>query len=444
MGKLLVALLAVSAALSAGLLGGSSPAANAAASAAFTPPPVKHVFVIVLENKNYDETFGPTSPASYLSKTLPTQGVLLRQFYGTGHVSLDNYVAMVSGQAPDPETQGDCPAYLDFTAVSSSLDANGQATGAGCVYPSFVPTIADQLQAKGLTWRGYMGDMGNDAGREATTCGHPALNSSDGTQNATATDSYAARHDPFVYFHTVIDDQARCNARVVRLENLTADLAATATTANYTFITPSLCDDGHDAPCKDGRPGGLTGIDAFLKTWVPRITASPAFRQDGLLLVTFDEAEAASQNFDGSACCNEQAGPNSPMPGVAGPGGGRVGAVALSPYITPGTASDVPYNHYSTLRSIEDLFGLTHLGFAGADGLAPFGADVYTATAAAASTTGASTGNASATNGAGNGRTSPLPGTGSWPWFGLGAALAALAVGLRRLTPPIGHNARNC
>ena len=68
--------------------------APAAASAA--PPPIKHVFVITLENKGFDETFGPTSPAPYLSQTLPSQGQLLTQYYGIGHASLDNYIAMVS------------------------------------------------------------------------------------------------------------------------------------------------------------------------------------------------------------------------------------------------------------------------------------------------------------------------------------------------------------
>jgi hypothetical protein len=65
------------------------------------------------------------------------------------------------------------------------------------------------------------------------------------------------------------------------------------------------------------------------------------------------------------------------LPGVIGPGGGRVGAVLLSPFIQPGTVSAVPYNHYSTLRYIEDTFGLAHLGYAGKSGLKVFGSDVF-------------------------------------------------------------------
>ena len=72
------------------------------------------------------------------------------------------------------------------------------------------------------------------------------------------------------------------------------------------------------------------------------------------------------------------------MPGIEGPGGGRTGTVVLSRYVTPGSTNDTPYNHYALLRSLEDLFGLSHLGYAGAGGLRPFGADVYNAAPPAA------------------------------------------------------------
>ena len=63
---------------------------------------------------------------------------------------------------------------------------------------------------------------------------------------------------------------------------------------------------------------------------------------------------------------------------TTGVGGDQTGAVVISKFIKPGTVSDVPYNHYSMLRSIEDSFALPHLGYAGQDGLQPFGGDVYT------------------------------------------------------------------
>jgi len=120
-----------------------------------------------------------------------------------------------------------------------------------------------------------MEDMGNTPSREAATCGHPPLNTLDVTQVVTAADQYATRHNPFVYFHSIIDDQPYCDTHVVNLSALEADLSATATTANYIFIAPDLCHDGHDAPCVDGQPGGVTSVNAFLTEWVPKITAAP-------------------------------------------------------------------------------------------------------------------------------------------------------------------------
>jgi hypothetical protein len=66
--------------------------------------------------------------------------------------------------------------------------------------------------------------------------------------------------------------------------------------------------------------------------------------------------------------------------GINGPGGGRVGALLLSRYVTPGATNATPYDHYSLLCSIEELFGLAKLGYAGAPGVRCFGADVYTRT----------------------------------------------------------------
>jgi hypothetical protein len=328
------------------------------------PPPIPHVFVIVLENKSFDATFGPGSPAPYLSQTLTQQGQLLRQYYAIGHASLDNYIAMVSGQGPNIATQSDCVFYTRFRpGIPTSRD--GQYLGQGCVYPTPVKTIADQLTAAGLTWKAYMQDM-------TSPCRHPAINTFDTTQRARVGDQYAARHNPFVYFRSLLDS-GECSANDVDLSQLETDLASGL--PNFAFITPNLCEDGHDAPCVDGRPGGLAQADQFLQTWVPRILGSPAWSEGSLLVITFDEAASS----DASACCGEKPGPNTPNPGgtTIGPGGGRTGAVLISQFVQPGSVNDTPYNHYSLLRSIEDLFGLGYLGFAGAAGLEAFGPDVY-------------------------------------------------------------------
>jgi hypothetical protein len=334
------------------------------ATASAAPPPISHVFVLVLENHNYDDVFGPQSKAPYLAQTLVGKGQLLTHYYGIGHASLDNYIAMISGQSPNPQTQADCQIFTDFTP--GTIGADGQALGSGCVYPATVKTVADQLEAKGLTWKGYMEDM-------ATPCQHPAIGAQDETQHATAQSQYAVRHNPFVYFHSIIDRPA-CAKNVVPLDRLPYDLAKASTTPTYSFITPDLCHDAHDANCADGGPGGMPAANTFLQTWVPQILNSPAYKQGGLLVVTFDESESGAED-----CCDEPTGPNTPNNGgnTPGNGGGRTGTVLLSQFLRPGVANDTPYNHYGLLRSIEDLFGLQHLGYAGRDGLKAFGADVY-------------------------------------------------------------------
>ncbi|WP_334170587.1 alkaline phosphatase family protein [Sinomonas sp.] len=346
------------------LRGGFGPARAADQTPQYLPSSA-HVFVINLENKGYDETWGPGSQAPYLSQTLRSQGVLLNSYYGIGHNSLDNYIAEISGQGPNDQTQADCQTYSPF--VQTGTVAPGQAVGSGCVYPTGVPTLADQLTGAGKTWKGYMEDMG-------TPCRHPQLGTVDDTQKARVGDQYAARHNPFVYF-AAITGSPSCAANDVDLSALPNDLGSVSSTPDVSFITPNLCHDGHDSPCVDGEPGGLVSADAWLKQWVPVITGSPAFKQDGVLVITFDESDGPQT--DSTACCGEGPGPNAPEPGIAGMGGGRVGALVLSPSTAGGTWSTTPYNHYSLLASIEDLFHLPYLGYAGTPGLNRFGLDVF-------------------------------------------------------------------
>jgi hypothetical protein len=358
-----LALTGVIAAATGLAVAGSSGAATSARPAYV--PPIKHVFVINLENKGYDATWGAGSAAPYLSQTLRAQGVLMNSYYGTAHNSQPNYIAQISGQGPNPQMQGDCQLYSQF--VQAATVAPGQAVGTGCVFPSGVPSLPTQLSSAGDTWRGYMEDMG-------TPCRHPALNSQDPTQQAKPGDQYAVRHNPFMYF-SAITSSPSCAQNVVDLSALTTDLASVSTTRNFSYITPNLCNDGHDAPCVDGRPGGLASADEWLKVWVPKILNSPAFQTDGMLVITADEADSPAS--DASACCGEGPGPNSPLPGITGMGGGKVGALVISHWTSGGTWSTTPYNHYSLLASIEEIFGLPYLGYAQTPGLNRFGLDIY-------------------------------------------------------------------
>jgi hypothetical protein len=428
------AVLAGAALLFAGL---SAPSASAQGSHGSDPKKVGHVWTIILENKSYEATFSGLNQNSYLWKTLPSYGELLTQYYGTGHFSLDNYISLVSGQAPTPVTQNDCSQYSDIAPGTPAADGQVNAS-TGCVYPSSVKTLFNQLDSKGVPWKVYAQDMGNTPTREnAYQCGIPGSPSGAGVPNpggATATDQYVPKHSPAPWFHSLIDNPKDC-ANVVPLNGLPAvsghaavpslaqDLKSEATTPKFSWISPNNCSDAHDATCKgdnlSGDPsntqGGLYASDLFLQKVIPQIMASPAFQHDGEIQILFDEAfppykmygnsiadytgnpAASGLNNPGDvsqsvvACCNELPGPNTSQPGFQAfgqdttPGGGITGAVFISRFIKPGSVSQQPYNHYSWLRSMEDLFGIDHggtdghghLGFAAADGLRPFGPDVY-------------------------------------------------------------------
>ena len=449
--RLVLLVLALSGALAAVFAGAASAHDDGHGRPAAPPPgAIDHVFVIDLENEDFETSFGPDSPAQYLNETIVPSGVLLQNYYATGHASTDNYIAQVSGQAPNEVSGSDC--ISDFkTLVGTFSDVTpgtldpdqatypGQVDGAGCVYPPSVQTIADQLDQKYppnrhthvAQWREYAEDMGNEPARDGgtpdplggTDCGHPPIGGADLTNTGTAIDQYADRHNPFVFFHSIIDDQELCDANVVPLgtvqvgagENgsdafsghLARDLTHGWTTPRFGFVTPNLCNDGHDATCagvntEGSQEGGLVGADAWLRHWMPLILGSPAYRSGHMLVVlTFDEADPFDPEGS-TACCGERPGPSWAWPGYAAilstfgvpkptepgqyPGGGRIGAVLLnSRWITPGSVDTTPYNHYSALRSYEDLLGLDrggadghgHLGFAAQDGLQTFGTDVF-------------------------------------------------------------------
>jgi hypothetical protein len=575
---------------------------------------IKHVFLIILENKSYDATFTGLNNNTYLWKTLPSQGALLKNYYGTGHFSLDNYISLVSGQATQPDTQDDCPYYdafggsvdtkgnvktnQNYGQMASAAGANAAPGANGCVYPASVQTLFNQFDAAGVSWKGYAQDLGNqDASGSAhsqgpASCGAPYTSpgptgstAQANPGSANATDQYVPKHFPFPWFESLLDNPNDCNsAHIANLfdpsNGLYHDLQSESTTPTFSWISPNNCSDGHDAVCHGNNlsggfadpntpnapvnyTGGLYAADLFLEHVIPEIEASPAFRDGGLIDITFDEGfppftytgnsfanstvvppDAATSVADDSAAETlfgrpvhwEPTGPNTPLklgpggqqlypgpgynafidrpsncvaqtvpsapasqcllgggnhsPGArtdsgasappngnviadnsavatdigrtvsgtgipagafvghvtdtpttaTGPngsaggfvdlgsftlvngagkavnttatvsgitlgaqtpatdplynadspttGGGDTGSVLISPYIRPGTVSNRYYNHYSWLRTMEDLFnvagyspgldGRGHLGYAAQPGLAPFGRDVFT------------------------------------------------------------------
>ena len=358
--------------------GGESGEGSSSATPATKLPPIKHVFVIVLSDEPYASVFGPISPAHYLSGTLEHRGTLLVRYDAVAHEELANGIALISGQGPTAETAANCPTYADVVPASAGTD--GQLLGNGCVYPASTETLPGQLTAKHLTWRAYV--QGTDEpGTTAGACSHPVAGAADPSAAQTAsTGPYATFRNPFVYFHSLVDSPS-CASDDVGLSELSGDLASSSRTANLTYIVPDRCHDGNPTPCTPGAPAGLVQADAFLKQVVPKILASKAYKQNGLLAITVDEAPSSGEFADSSSCCGQPSFPNVPATGSAvglSPrGGGTVGALLLSPYLKGGTTNQEPYNHFSLLRTVEDLFGLKHLGYAALPAVKPLEAEMF-------------------------------------------------------------------
>lgn len=280
------------ASFTAGALGAGPRAAMPEDSAASAPlPAFKHIFIIVLENKAYHQVVG-SAKAGYIT-TLAHQYGLAANYYGIRHPSLPNYIALTSGDTFGITTDcTDC--FLDQT------------------------NLVDQLEAAGKSWKGYMESMPG-----ACFVGDaPPL--------------YRQKHNPFIYYDNVRNDPARC-AKVVPFTQFATDLQANAL-PDFVWITPNMCNDSHDCP--------ISTSDTWLKTWVPQIVQSPAWRDDGALFITFDEGVKG----DGGCCTYAD--------------GGRIATLVISPLGKPGFVSDVAYDHYALLRTIEQAWGLPLLGHA--------------------------------------------------------------------------------
>ena len=350
--------------------GGQRSGGEGASSGASPPTPakklpaIKHVFVIMLSDEPYASAFGPESGARYLSQTLKHKGELLVHYDAVGNEELANEVALLSGQGPTVETAANCPTYSEIAPASSGADE--QVLGNGCVYPASTQTLPGQLSAKHLTWRAYVQGI-DEAGSTVPACGRPAIGQADPTAVQTAsTGAYATFANPFVYFGSITSSQS-CAADDVGLSALKGDLSSAAQTPSFSYIAPDRCHDGNPTPCTPGAAAGMAPANAFLEEVVPEILASKPYEESGLLVITVDEAPSSGEYTDSSSCCGQPQFPNLPPPaaGISPRGGGAVGALLLSPFVKGATTSQEPFNHFSLLRTVEDLFGLAHLGYAG-------------------------------------------------------------------------------
>jgi len=145
------------------------------------------------------------------------------------------------------------------------------------------------------------------------------------------------RHNPPPYLTSL----AGCSTNDVPLAQLKADLD-TGQLPAFSFITPDLCNDTHDCPVATG--------DAWLSQQLPTILASSSFAGGATaIMITWDEGRGGSR---GEACATNATDQSCHVP-----------AIVVSPSTPPGTTSDAPFDHWSLLRTTEDMLGIaTHLG----------------------------------------------------------------------------------
>jgi hypothetical protein len=233
-----------------------------------TPPAAPpHVFVIVMENRSYSQALS----SGYMSN-LAAQYAIATDYHGVSHPSLPNYLALTSGTTWGIADDG-------FHA----LPAGG---------------LGAQLTNAGIEWRAYMESMTND-------CFHSPY-------------PYALKHNPFAYYGSA------CPPEVVPFTQFAADLAGN--TPLFSWVTPNLCNDGHDC--------STSVADAWLSKTVPAILNSNAWQDGGMLVITWDEGEDSANSV-------------------------------LTVVIRPNPVNHVsakPYDHYSLLATIEDMLGVARLG----------------------------------------------------------------------------------
>jgi acid phosphatase len=282
--------------------GDRGPVANVAATLAALPTPsagdppaaipeFDHIVFIILENRNYERVIG-SDQMPYLN-ALADRYALLDNYFAVRHPSLPNYIALISG-----DTHG----------------INRDCTG--CFINA--ASLPDLIEAAGREWKSYQEDM-------PLPC-----------QLGNVGD-YAQRHNPFVYFDPIRTNPLRCAGHVVNLAELWIDLDLTL--PDFVFITPNLCNDGHDCP--------LSTVDAWLEENIARLVEHPKLAENSLIVITFDEAES----LNAGTCC-----------GLGVSGGGRVPAILISDRVRPGFVDSTPLTHYSLLKTVELAWGLPALG----------------------------------------------------------------------------------
>ena len=319
--------------------------ATGAGAAAKNPdrlPRYDHVFVILEENKDADMILDPAN-APNIARLAAQYGVATN-FYGEVHPSEANYVALLGGdtfgihdddafyctrgstdpQCPDSKR----PDYVDHTVYSRHL--------------------GEQLADQGLTWKGYYESL-PEPGSEVIFSNDPKFPNGERIKQL-----YAAKHSGFINFRDVQVDPRRAD-KLVDFGQLEADVAKDAL-PNFALIVPNQCNEMHglsgkDVPedCNIGKP--LLTVkrgDRIVGDIVNKLMATKTWRSKKhvAIIITFDESGKGQRE----GCCAVT--PTAP----SNFGGGRIATVVITNHGPRGVKDDTPYNHYSLLRTFEDVF----------------------------------------------------------------------------------------
>jgi hypothetical protein len=271
----------------------ASPTASPTTTSTTTPtgfnglPPVKHVFLIVLSDRGFTQSFG--SSGGYLSGSLRKQGELVQNYYAVAPSPLANEIAMTSGQGPTAQTASDCPVFSHIKPGTKG--PRGQVLGNGCAYPTITKTLAIQLTAAHDTWKAYVQGV---PANQKSACEVPKVGNKV-PQTAHAKTTYLAWRNPFVYFRGLTKGGA-CHTGEVGFAQLSKDLKSAGGTPSLSYIIPAICNSGSEAPCRPNAPTGLAATNRFLKSVVPEIKHSAAYRNEGgMIVITFDQEPQTGQ-----------------------------------------------------------------------------------------------------------------------------------------------------
>lgn len=344
-----------------------SPIGSGDAAEARRPPMPKydHIFVIIGENKGFDQLMKQPKLTPNLHRLATAYG-LATEFYAEVHSSEGNYIAMVGG-----DTFGIHDDDAFYCKAGLKDEFCGKSDEPGYADHSIsAPSLMDQLAARHLTWKGYFEDLpapGSLMPRWPTPMypvgGRPA-------------DLYAAKHNGFVNFASVHNAAYPVlKAHFVNFQQLDADLAS-GDLPNYAHIVPNQCNEMHglgqdDAPvvpegCSEERDKDavIQRGDVEFGMLVDKIMHSNVWAENGnvAIVVTFDENNKEERRAGLQGCCGYD--PRSP----ANFGGGRIVTIVITNHGPRHVVDPTPYNHYSLLRTTEEAFGMDRFLGHAADG----------------------------------------------------------------------------